>query len=212
MRRSATLFGERRPGSRCRRMSASVSEALRRSSDQITASPNLSRAPIAEDNGFVSIEKARRELGWDPGFRIATEKQQKTSKGKINRCERIASETRFRSLTSFGACRQFGSGFVHASCEGFSVIGIEGIFNRCCQGICRKLNRVYESSSVIPLKSCAQSKFFVAILACDDWCRSFSDSLRSVSLAPTLRFMKEKPTSAQTSSAANEARPIDLTG
>jgi hypothetical protein len=26
---------------------------------------------IAEDNGFVSIEKARRELGWDPGFRIA---------------------------------------------------------------------------------------------------------------------------------------------
>ena len=45
---------------------------------------------IVEDNGFVSIEKARRELGWDPGFRIATEKQQKTSKGKINRCERIA--------------------------------------------------------------------------------------------------------------------------
>jgi nucleoside-diphosphate-sugar epimerase len=34
---------------------------------------------IAEDNGFVSIEKARRELGWDPGFRIATKKQQKMS-------------------------------------------------------------------------------------------------------------------------------------
>jgi nucleoside-diphosphate-sugar epimerase len=25
---------------------------------------------IAEDSGFVSIEKARRELGWDPGFRF----------------------------------------------------------------------------------------------------------------------------------------------
>ncbi len=24
---------------------------------------------IAEDSGFVSIAKARRELGWDPGFR-----------------------------------------------------------------------------------------------------------------------------------------------
>lgn len=26
---------------------------------------------VAEDNGCVSIEKARRELGWDPGFRLA---------------------------------------------------------------------------------------------------------------------------------------------
>jgi len=25
---------------------------------------------IAEDSGFVSVEKARRELGWDPGFRF----------------------------------------------------------------------------------------------------------------------------------------------
>jgi hypothetical protein len=25
---------------------------------------------IAEDTGFVSITKARRELGWDPGFRL----------------------------------------------------------------------------------------------------------------------------------------------
>ena len=58
------------------------------------------------------------------------------------------------------------------------------------------LNRMYESSYVYILKSCAQSKVFVAILAYDDWYRSFSDSLRSVSLAPTLRFMKEKPTSA----------------
>jgi nucleoside-diphosphate-sugar epimerase len=27
---------------------------------------------IAEDTGFVSIAKARRELGWDPGFRLET--------------------------------------------------------------------------------------------------------------------------------------------
>jgi nucleoside-diphosphate-sugar epimerase len=25
---------------------------------------------IAEDSGFASIAKARRELGWDPGFRL----------------------------------------------------------------------------------------------------------------------------------------------
>ena len=25
---------------------------------------------IAEDTGYVSIAKARRELGWDPGFRL----------------------------------------------------------------------------------------------------------------------------------------------
>jgi nucleoside-diphosphate-sugar epimerase len=30
---------------------------------------------IAEDSGFVSIAKARRELGWDPGFRIQTERR-----------------------------------------------------------------------------------------------------------------------------------------
>ena len=29
---------------------------------------------IADDSGFVSIEKARRELGWDPGYRIAGRK------------------------------------------------------------------------------------------------------------------------------------------
>jgi hypothetical protein len=28
---------------------------------------------IAEDTGFVSIAKARRELGWDPGFRFAAQ-------------------------------------------------------------------------------------------------------------------------------------------
>ncbi len=28
---------------------------------------------IAEDDGFVSIAKARRELGWDPGFRLRTQ-------------------------------------------------------------------------------------------------------------------------------------------
>jgi hypothetical protein len=26
---------------------------------------------IAEDDGFVSIARARRELGFDPGFRLA---------------------------------------------------------------------------------------------------------------------------------------------
>jgi nucleoside-diphosphate-sugar epimerase len=28
---------------------------------------------IAEDNGFVSIAKARRELGWNPRFRFAVD-------------------------------------------------------------------------------------------------------------------------------------------
>jgi len=30
---------------------------------------------IAEDSGFVSIAKARRELGWDPRFCIQTERR-----------------------------------------------------------------------------------------------------------------------------------------
>jgi len=29
---------------------------------------------IAEDTGFISIAKARRELGWDPGFRLEARK------------------------------------------------------------------------------------------------------------------------------------------
>jgi len=47
----------------------------------------------------------------------------------------------------------------HASCEGFSIIGIEGIFNRCCQGVCRKWNGMYESSCVVPLKLFGRSYF-----------------------------------------------------
>ena len=49
---------------------------------------------------------------------------------------------------------------LHASCEGFSIIGIEGIFNRCCQGVCRKWNGMYESSCVVPLKLFGRSYFY----------------------------------------------------
>jgi len=49
---------------------------------------------------------------------------------------------------------------LHASCEGFSIFGIEGIFNRCCQGVCRKWNGMYESSCVVPLKLFGRSYFY----------------------------------------------------
>ena len=49
---------------------------------------------------------------------------------------------------------------LHVSCEGFSIIGIEGIFNRCCQGVCRKWNGMYESSCVVPLKLFGRSYFY----------------------------------------------------
>ena len=38
----------------------------------LAVEPGITRIfNIAEDNGFVSTEKARRELGWDPRFRIS---------------------------------------------------------------------------------------------------------------------------------------------
>ena len=49
--------------------------------------------------------------------------------------------------------------------------------NRCCRGACRKWDSVYESSCVVPLKSCVQSKFLLLFWLCDDCCLSCSDFL-----------------------------------
>ena len=45
----------------------------------------------------------------------------------------------------------------------FPSSAIEGIFNRCCQGVCRKWNGMYESSCVVPRWNYSVDPIFVGL-------------------------------------------------
>ena len=62
-----------RPGNRGDEPAGSGSSPRRRSGPRGVARDQGAQTRIfniAEDTGYVSIAKARRELGWDPGFRL----------------------------------------------------------------------------------------------------------------------------------------------
>jgi nucleoside-diphosphate-sugar epimerase len=44
---------------------------------------------IAEDTGYVSIAKARRELGWDPGFRLRNREATGVLSATTHRSQRV---------------------------------------------------------------------------------------------------------------------------
>jgi hypothetical protein len=44
---------------------------------------------IAEDTGYVSIAKARRELGWDPAFRLGNREVADAQRATAHRSQRV---------------------------------------------------------------------------------------------------------------------------